>query len=144
MKKILYVVLAIVFMLPVFVKADSLVDKINVEGIGDLDLTKKTWNLNLSSTLDYTVITVEAGDGITVEGGGKLDIVEGNNSFVITATDGKITEEYTININVTRPSENNTENPETGAFMPTSIIILAGLSLVGVILLNNKKKFYNI
>ena len=36
MKKILYVVLAIVFMLPVFVKADSLVDKINVEGIGDL------------------------------------------------------------------------------------------------------------
>ena len=144
MKKILYVVLAIVFMLPVFVKADSLVDKINVEGIGDLDLTKKTWNLNLSSTLDYTVITVEAGDGITVEGGGKLDIVEGNNSFVITATDGKITEEYTININVTRPSENNTENPETGAFIPTSIIILAGVSLIGVILLNNKKKFYSI
>ncbi len=144
MKKILYVVLAIVFILPVFVKADSLVDKINIEGIGDLDLTKKTWNLNLSSTLDYTVITVKASDGITVEGGGKLDIVEGNNTFVITATDGKITEEYTININVTRPSENNTENPETGAFIPTSIIILAGVSLIGVILLNNKKKFYSI
>ena len=139
MKRLLYVITAIILMIPILVKADGLITKIEVEGIGNLTLDRTSWDLNLTSTLDYVNINVEAIDGIEVTGAGQV-----SNTIKITATDGKDAEEYTLNINVTRPVENNTGNPETGAFLPSSILAIASVSLIGILILSKKNKFYHI
>ncbi len=144
MKRLLYVITAIILMIPILVKADGLITKIEVEGIGNLTLDRTSWDLNLTSTLDYVNINVEAVEGIEVTGAGQVNITEGSNTIKITATDGKDAEEYTLNINVTRPVENNTGNPETGAFLPSSILVIASVSLIGILLLSKKNKFYHI
>lgn len=144
MKKLLYVITIMLLIIPVLVRADGLITKIEVEGIGELSLDRTSWDLNLTSTLDYVNINVEQIEGIEVEGAGQVAISEGVNTLKITATDGKDAEEYTINLNVTRPVENDTGNPETGAFLPSSILVIASISLIGISLISKRNKFYHV
>lgn len=144
MKKLLYVITIMLLIIPVLVRADGLITKIEVEGIGELSLDRTSWDLNLTSTLDYVNINVEQIEGIEVEGAGQVAISEGVNTLKITATDGKDAEEYTINLNVTRPVENDTGNPETGAFLPSSILVIASISLIGILLISKRNKFYHV
>lgn len=137
MKKIFFV-LVMLFVMPVMVNAATLIKGVNFDGIGELPLNRNTWNLSLTTTLDYVDIDViPTSDGVTVTGAGKVDVEEGNNKIVFTATDGTTTEEYTVNVKISRPSKDSSGNPETGAFLSFSTLILAGI--LAIVIYNMKK-----
>lgn len=141
MKK--WFLLVALLMFPIFVNAASLVSSISVDGIGDLTLNRNTWNLTLTTTLDYVDIdVVTVAEGTTVEGAGKVEVQEGANELAIKVSDGTTTENYTININIRRPSIDESGNPDTGAFIPTALII-CGIISFGV-LMSVRKKMYKI
>lgn len=141
MKKwLLFIVL---FMFPILVNASSLVTGITVDGIGDLNLNKNSWNLFLTTTLDYVDIDVVSVDGVTVEGAGKVDVQEGENELVVKASNGTTTEEFKIKINIMRPGEDGSDNPPTGAFMP-KMLITSGVLGLGVLVFVKNKKLYKV
>ena len=157
-KNILTLIFAIglLLIIPINASAESLISSIEVEGIGPLNLSKKTWNLGYSTSFDYVNITATpASDGVTIKGDGKVDIKEGNNNIVITATNGSATESYTINLNVTKKDGkgsasydkdgNVTSNPETGAFLNVTLISAALLCSIAILYLTRKKqKFFHL
>lgn len=141
MKK--WFLLLVLFMFPMLVNAASLVNSITVDGIGELKLDRTTWNLTLTTTLDYVDIdVVTTAESTVVEGAGKVEVQEGANALSIKVSDGTTTENYTININVKRPSEESGGNPETGAFFPSAIIVCGVISFGGLLFL--RKKLYKI
>lgn len=142
MKKAIFLVV-VLLVFPVLVSAASLVSGISVDGIGDLSLNRNTWNLSLTTTLDYVDIDVTSLDGVTVEGAGKVDVQEGDNEIIIKASNGTTTEEYKINIKIARPTYDSDGNPETGAFVP-SVLIVGGLVGLGILLVVRNKKLYRI
>lgn len=143
MKKILLGLL-VFLIVPFCVNAASLLTNLNVEGIGDLNLSRRKWNLTLTSSLDYTNITATALDGVTIEGNGKVALQEGDNQVVVKATDANgETEDYTINIKLIKKSANETNNPETGAFLSIGGILVLACLAIGILKLK-KNKFYKI
>ena len=98
MKKLFF--LLVLLMVPFLVNASSLVTGITVDGIGDLKMDRNTWNLSLTTTLDYVDIDVTYLDGVTIEGAGKVDVQEGDNEIIIKASNGTTTEEYKVNIKI--------------------------------------------
>ncbi len=141
MKKLFF--LLVLLMVPFLVNASSLVTGITVDGIGDLKMDRNTWNLSLTTTLDYVDIDVTYLDGVTIEGAGKVDVQEGDNEIIIKASNGTTTEEYKVNIKIARPTYDSDGNPETGAFIP-SVLIVGGVLAVGILFLVSKNKLYKI
>ena len=139
---------------------------LEIEGIGALGImSKNTFNLGFSTSFDYVTITATpAGEGITVTGVGQVPIQEGANQLVVTATNVSQSETFTINLNVTKEAggtgavvdpkdgtvsydkdATDIKNPETGAFMNCSLMLLAiGGSLIAIVGISRKKKFFNI
>ena len=98
MKKIFYVLIAAILVLPFTVSASNLLSNLEVEGIPPLSMTKSTYNLTLTSTLNYAnIIATPAKEGVTVTGAGKIEVQEGTNALIVTATDGTTTETYRVN-----------------------------------------------
>ena len=160
------IVVSFLFNIASSVHAASLLNSLEVEGIGALDVSsRKTWNLSYSTSYDYVNINATGGEGVNIQGAGKVSLKEGANSIVITASNGSQSETYTINLNVTKksggtsavdPKDGTTsnkydkdatdiKNPETGAFVNFTLLsILAITSLVTMITFLRKKSFYNI
>lgn len=156
MLKKLAVLLIVIFLIPINVNAASLLSDLQVEGIGSLELNKNSWNLSLGTPYDYVNITATPIDSsVTVEGAGQVAIQEGANTITITASNGSQTENYTINLNVTKKSgsvgtgavsydkDANIINPETGAFLPLGIIITIGIGAIVSIVYLRKNKVFN-
>lgn len=149
MKKILKVTLlfsVFFFLFPLVTNAASLITSLEVDGIGTLNLNKNSWTLYLTTTLDYaTISATAANDGVTLEGVGDISVQEGANTLVVKATDGTNTEEYTINISVSRPSGDETDgNPNTGSFVSMVALVLIGLAGVVLFVIGSKKKIVRI
>ena len=156
MKKLLFSILALLAFVPfVGVKAQSLLTSLEVEGIGELSLSRNTWNLKLSTSYNYATINAKAADGVKVEGAGKVDIKEGDNTIIVKATSGSETQTYTINLNVTKKdststsastassketSKNDVANPKTGSMMDVMKYGSLIIGAIGVIYLFKNKK----
>ena len=154
---LLLLFLGCLFVLPTNAKAASLFSSIEVEGIGEISLAKTSHTLGFETSLDYVNITATpASEGVTIEGAGKINITEGMNQIVVTATNGSATESQTINLNVSKISggasvsgnaygKGEVENPETGAFFNYTLIVLCIAGAIGILkLANNKNKFFRI
>ena len=145
MKKVLLFV-ALLFM-PILVSAKvSLASSINIDGIGNAPLNGDSWSVKLTTTLDYTDITVTpVRDTVKVEGAGRVAIEEGNNNDItITLTEGDTVETYVIHMTMSRPKTDTNGNPETGAFVPVMIVVVGVLALVGIIFIGDKGKLKKI
>ena len=146
MKKMCYVLIAAIFVLPFTVSASNLLSNLEVEGIPTLSMTKSTYNLTLTTTLNYAnIIATPAKEGVTVTGAGKIEVQEGTNALIVTATDGTTTETYTINLNIKHgdPNAEATDgNPNTGSFLPVSLLLLSLVAIAIAIL--NKRRIFNI
>ena len=58
----------------------NLASSISIDGIGEAPLNGNSWSVKLTTTLDYTDITVTPiNENVTVEGAGRVSIEEGNN-----------------------------------------------------------------
>jgi len=145
MKKIMVMVIALLFV-PLVVSAKvNLASSISIDGIGNAPLNGNSWSVKLTTTLDYTDITVTPiNDNVTVEGAGRVNIEEGNNDITITLKEGETVETYVIHMNMVRPKTDTDGNPETGAFVPVMIITVGILALVGIIFIGDKGKLKKI
>ena len=144
MKKIL--LFAALLFMPILVSAKvSLASGISIDGIGNAPLNGNSWSVKLTTTLDYTDITVTpVRDTVKVEGAGRVAIEEGNNDITITLTEGDTVETYVIHMTMSRPKTDTNGNPETGAFVPVMIVIVGVLALVGIIFIGDKGKLKKI
>jgi len=146
-KKIMGVlVIGLLLFIPIFAKADEYIKSISLGTIDNFNLDKasKAWNLTYyDPTGEYATINVVPQDGVTIEGDGKVAITEGQNTFVIKASKGESTQNYTLNVNVVR-QELNGDNPVTGDFLPVSIIIVCLGASIGYFAVKRKNKFYKI
>ena len=144
MKKVL--LFAALLFMPILVSAKvSLASSINIDGIGNAPLNGDSWSVKLTTTLDYTDITVTpVRDTVKVEGAGRVAIEEGNNDITITLTEGDTVETYVIHMTMNRPKTDTNGNPETGAFVPVMIVIVGVLALVGIIFIGDKGKLKKI
>ena len=144
MKKVLLFV-ALLFM-PILVSAKvSLASGISIDGIGNAPLNGNSWSVKLTTTLDYTDITVTpVRDTVKVEGAGRVAIEEGSNDITITLTEGDTVETDVIHMTMSRPKTDTNGNPETGAFVPVMIITVGILALVGIIFIGDKGKLKKI
>ncbi len=144
MKKVLLFV-ALLFM-PILVSAKvSLASGISIDGIGNAPLNGNSWSVKLTTTLDYTDITVTpVRDTVKVEGAGRVAIEEGSNDITITLTEGDTVETYVIHMTMNRPKTDTNGNPETGAFVPVMIVVVGVLALVGIIFIGDKGKLKKI
>lgn len=153
------------FVLPFKVNAASLVSSIEVEGIGNLNMSRNPMNYGFTTSLDYANIKATPSDeNVKINGDGKVNIKEGTNTITITASKGEQKETYTINLNVTKKAGNSSisskstsnnlisydkdgnelKNPNTGAFMNIELVAVSIITLLfGIIKLNSKKKLYN-
>ena len=145
MKKIMVMVIALMF-IPLVVSAKvNLASSISIDGIGEAPLNGNSWSVKLTTTLDYTDITVNPiNDNVTVDGAGRVNIEEGNNDITITLKEGETVETYVIHMNMVRPKTDTGGNPETGAFVPVMIITVGILALVGIIFIGDKGKLKKI
>ena len=155
-KLLLFALLCCLFIIPIKINAASLLSGINIDGIGDLNMSKKSWTYSFTTTLDYANVTATASDSSTkIEGAGKVEIKEGANQIVITATNGSQSETYTITLNVTKGNStssttydkdgNEINNPPTGAFANYAFIGSGiVISLITIAYLRKNKKFFNI
>lgn len=135
---------ALLMVLPAIVNASTLVKSVVFDGIGELNTSKNTWNLNLTTTLDYVDIdVVPISDSVKITGAGKVNVEEGDNTIEFTATDGTTEEKFTVNVKISRPSENNSGNPETGSFLPIGMVAL-GLGIILIIYNYSKAKIVKI
>ena len=144
MKKVL--LFAALLFMPILVSAKvSLASSINIDGIGNAPLNGDSWSVKLTTTLDYTDITVTpVRDTVKVEGAGRVAIEEGNNDITITLTEGDTVETYVIHMTMNRPKTDTNGNPETGAFVPVMIVVVGVLALVGIIFIGDKGKLKKI
>ena len=145
MKMIMVMVIALMF-IPLVVSAKvNLASSISIDGIGEAPLNGNSWSVKLTTTLDYTDITVNPiNDNVTVDGAGRVNIEEGNNDITITLKEGETVETYVIHMNMVRPKTDTDGNPETGAFVPVMIITVGILALVGIIFIGDKGKLKKI
>lgn len=140
MKKILLAII-VFLVVPISVHAANLTTGINIDGFGDLGLTRNTYNLTLHTTLDYSTIIVSTADGASatvtdgngnVVTGDKVPIQEGSNQISIVVSDGTNSENWTINLNVDREMEVDSDNPSTGTFISyisLGILVILGLGM---------------
>jgi hypothetical protein len=144
MKKLL--LFAALLFMPILVSAKvSLASSINIDGIGNAPLNGDSWSVKLTTTLDYTDITVTpVRDTVKVEGAGRVAIEEGSNDITITLTEGDTVETYVIHMTMNRPKTDTNGNPETGAFVPVMIVVVGVLALVGIIFIGDKGKLKKI
>ena len=144
MKKVL--LFAALLFMPILVSAKvSLASGISIDGIGNAPLNGNSWSVKLTTTLDYTDITVTpVRDTVKVEGAGRVAIEEGSNDIAITLTEGDTVETYVIHMTMSRPKTDTNGNPETGAFVPVMIVIVGVLALVGIIFIGDKGKLKKI
>ena len=144
MKKVL--LFAALLFMPILVSAKvSLASGISIDGIGNAPLNGNSWSVKLTTTLDYTDITVTpVRDTVKVEGAGRVAIEEGSNDITITLTEGDTVETYVIHMTMSRPKTDTNGNPETGAFVPVMIVIVGVLALVGIIFIGDKGKLKKI
>ena len=149
------IILSVILAIPFSVNASALLSDLQVEGIGSVNISKKSYNLSLTTPYDTAnIIATPADSSVTVEGAGQVPIQEGANTITVTATNGTQSETYTINLNVSRSTQgevkydkngNVINNPETGSFINYALFGLIGaISLLLIINLLRKKKFYNI
>ena len=153
-KCLLLLAIGAFLVLPFSVKAETLLTSLEIEGIGQLGLSRKVFNLGYQTPFDYVNIKATAPEGVTIEGAGKVPVNPGHNTIVVKASNETATDTYTINLNVTKKgsaaanaSSNNSEdikNPNTGAFV--SIISVSAISLIvlGLIIAARRKKLYRI
>ena len=166
MKKVRSLVIALVLglfvILPFKANAASLISSLEIEGIGSIGMSKNYYEFQYETSFDYVKITATPKDSsVTITGAGKVDITEGANTIVVSATDGTNTEKITFVLNVTKitgtassgssssvsydKDGNEIKNPNTGAFMNVSIV---AISLVGASIVINsmrkKNKFYKL
>ena len=135
------------FIVPFIANAQGLIESLEVDGIGALNISSKnTWNLSLTTTLDYaTINATPANDTVKIEGTGKVPVTEGDNQLIVTATDGTTTETYTINLNMKRPSGDDTDgNPNTGAFVSTITLIIATAIAIVAFTISKKRRIFQI
>ncbi|HAB66329.1 MAG TPA: hypothetical protein DCE23_03075 [Firmicutes bacterium] len=146
MKK--WLLLIVLLILPVFAHAASLTTGINVDGIGDLSLSRNVYNLKLHTSLDYATIAVATADGAnvtittgdgTVVNSDKVPVVEGANTIQIAVSNGTTTENWTINLTIDREMEIDSDNPSTGMFIPT-ILISVVILVAGLMFYYSKRK----
>ena len=150
-------VLVLLLILPLKVNAASLLSKLEVEGIGALNLARGTYNLTLTTTLDYAnIMATPAKEGVTITGTGKINVNAGANQLVVTATDGTETQTYTINLNVIKGGSSGASaksdgqatpiaNPKTGSLITKETIVTVALAiLVSGLLILNKRKIYKL
>jgi hypothetical protein len=144
MKKLL--LFAALLFMPILVSAKvSLASGISIDGIGNAPLNGNSWSVKLTTTLDYTDITVTpVRDTVKVEGAGRVAIEEGSNDITITLTEGDTVETYVIHMTMSRPKTDTNGNPETGAFVPVMIVVVGVLALVGIIFIGDKGKLKKI
>ena len=162
-KGLLFLVLIVTLLviLPVKVMAANLLSDLQVEGIGSLSLTKNTWNLTLTTSLDYAnIIATPANGDVKVEGAGHVKVNPGNNKIVVKATSGANTESYTINLNVIKSSggaktgtgsvsnaksADPVKNPNTGDLLSSETLVLGASAVVLVaFIIRSKKKIFNV
>ena len=148
--------LVLLLILPLKVNAASLLSKLEVEGIGALNLARGTYNLTLTTTLDYAnIMATPAKEGVEITGTGKINVNAGDNQIVVTATDGTETQNYTINLNVIKAgSTANAKsegdgtpiaNPKTGSLLTKETVITILLAfLISGLLIRNKRKVYKL
>ena len=154
----LLILIGLFIIIPFKVNAETLLSSLEVEGIGSLGLNRKVFNLNYSTPYDYVNITATPlNDSVTVTGAGKVNINEGANSIVITASNGSATDTYTINLNVskraagtgnggnTTTADDDVKNPNTGSFINIAVIggLVVSFALVSFITIK-KRKLYRI
>lgn len=153
MKKYCLITLILMIFLPFKINAASLLSNLDVEGVGQLNLSKRNWNLAFTTSLDYVNISATPIDSLTtVEGTGRINIKEGTNTITITASNGSQTETYTINLNVTKvqgkvttsydKDGNPLKNPNTGAFISIgSFLLLSVLMVISLVYLRKYSLF---
>ena len=150
------ILLLALILLPLRVMAATLVSSIAIEGVGPLNLSRNSWNISITTSLNYAnIIVTPANENVSLEGGGKVEIEPGENTIVITATDGTNTEKYTIVLNVTKTdgpvegggpvapgceSTGETTNPDTGGFINYETLIVMVLAFVFTSILIRIKK----
>lgn len=141
MKKYCLIALSLL-LLPIMVNAKvNLASQIEVDGIGNAPLGRDSWNVTLTTTLDYTDIKVTTiSDDVTVEGAGKVTIEEGSNEIPITLKQGDTTETYTIYMTMKRPKTDTDGNPETGSSIPYVVVALGAIAVLGIIFAERKIK----
>lgn len=149
MKKITgYILMGILsfFVIPFLVNAEGLLTNLNVDGIGDLNINRRNYTLQLTTTLDYaTISATPANENVAVEGTGNVAIVEGKNTLIVKATDGVTTEEYVINLTMLRPSGDATDgNPNTGAFASIGALIACLIVAIIAYLVSRRKRVFQI
>jgi hypothetical protein len=143
------ILLFALIIIPIKVHAGSMLSSLSVDGIGNLNLSKSSWNLTFSSSNDYiTINAVAADEGYTITGAGNVNLQEGANTIVVNVSDSKgASEDYTINVNFTKTtaskSSNGSDNPETGAFLSVGLVAVV-LVISAVSLIYKKNKFYKI
>jgi len=150
MKKVLFMFLLSLLLMPVYVKAATLIDNLEVERSRDtytFSMERNSWSYTLFTDKETANIKVTPKEGVTVTGAGEVPVQEGSNRVEITATDGTKTENYVINLSVVKSTgvdaDGNQINPQTGFEIPY-LMIGEFLLMGGFIALISKRKFYRI
>jgi len=158
MKRIMLFLVGVILLLPSIAYADEYIESMS---FGTIDLnvseSKSVWNLTYYvGNITTAEIKVVPKDGVTIEGDGTVDIVEGSNTFTVEAISDKTSKTYTINVNVVSKSSSkansdnsssdntNSNNPDTGSFLPISLSIFAIAGITGYSIIKKKKKFYRV
>ena len=172
MKKIIYLLVALVLFIPVYAKAITPSDALThleVQSNGGTPFTlngRTTFNFTLyGETQSVNIVATPASESYVVEGAGQQEVQEGANTYTVKVTNpadsSSVT--YTVNVNYVHDASYNvssstsndsvnyekgsstTKNPETGVFTNILAIIAIGLaSIIGIKLLNKKLKFFRI
>lgn len=156
MKKIaLLGILLVAFLFPVMtVKAETALTSLTVKGIKKdgqiVELTeKKKWKLTYVSPQSYMIVVAEVADpSYVVEGAGKVELEDGENTHIVTVknAEGTVIDEYTLVVTKSTSSTvADKDNPETGMFISISVIVAGlGLASVAYIKASRNKKFNRI
>ena len=75
MLKKFFIALIMVFIVPINVNVASLLSDLQVEGIGSVNVSKKSFNLSLATPYDYAnIYDTPIDSSVTVEGAGQVAI----------------------------------------------------------------------
>ena len=154
MKKLVFILLLMVFLLPFSVRAieDNPLSHLEVQtkgGTGNFNLStgKKSFSFTLTSTLDYAnIIATAKDDSYVIEGAGKVNCENGMNTIEVVVKDpsDESSVTYTINLKFNRVDSltDDNGNPRTGSFV--SVGLIGVLAIGSVLLINkaNKKRYF--